>query len=329
MAVEKVGRQGYLGLAIEAVVGVPQSTPSVFLPFTENKLEGKHTPLADISSRASRVKDYNSVVGKQYGEGDVTIYLDSINVGYLVKMALGQEASNQLNAAPPVYDHLMTPTVSGNVPTTATLWLYQGVDVEQYANAVVDQLDIEVTDSNIATAKVKFMTQFPTTGVTAPVLNTTSGTIFTFKDLTLQFGSTVPVAQLATGIKVTKFLLSIKNSAKMNYKAGSPKPDTIQLGPLEVSGQYVLYFENTTDRQNYYNLVKQTMIFSMTGAQLGAGGYSERVQFVLKKIRLNNKTMETGLENFFAITCDFVAEWDPNQLGIVEGTMRNGKSTTY
>lgn len=328
MAVEKVGRQGYLGLAIESSPGVAAGSPSVFLPFTENKFEGKMEPLADISSRASRVKEYNSVVGKSYAEGDVTIYLDSINLGYLMKMALGQENDNTLNGSPAVVDHLMTPTVSGNVPTTATVWNYRGVDVEQVVNVVVDQLDIEVTEANIATAKAKLMGKFPSI-VTAPTLTTTSGTIFTWKDLSLQFGNTVGAALAATAIKVTKFTATIKNGAKANYKAGSPQPDTIQLGSLEVSGQYVLYFENVTDRNNYYNLVKQTMVFTMTGAQLGAGGYSERVQMVMKKVRLQNKVMETGLENFFAIQCDYVAEWDPNQLGIVECTLRNGKSTTY
>lgn len=329
MSVEKIGRQGYLGLAIESSPGAAAGSPSVFLPFTENKLEGKHEPFADISSRASRVKDTNSVVGKQFAEGDVTIYLDASNLGYLLKMVLGIEAINTVSASPPVYDHLMTPTVSGNIPTTATLWQNRGVDTEQIVNAVVDQLDLEVTDNGIATAKVKFMGKFPTTGVTAPTLTTTSGTIFTFKDLALGFGPTFQQAIAAAAIKVTKFTMVVKNNSKYLFKSGSAQPDNIQMGALEVSGQYVLYFENVTDRNNYYNLTKQSMVATFTGANLGVAGQPEQVQIVYKKIRLQNKTIETGLENFFAIACDYVAEWDAAQLGVIQATLQNGKSTVY
>ena len=47
----------------------PEATPSVFIPFTENDLRGHHEPLMDISTRTSRVKDFNSVQGKKWGEG--------------------------------------------------------------------------------------------------------------------------------------------------------------------------------------------------------------------------------------------------------------------
>ena len=70
------GRQGYLGLAIEATAGSAESTPSVFLPITENTMETKHEKYTDISSRASRIKDHASITGKKWTEGDVGLYLD-------------------------------------------------------------------------------------------------------------------------------------------------------------------------------------------------------------------------------------------------------------
>lgn len=325
---EKIGRLGYLGLAIESTPGTPQGSPSVFLPFTENTLEGQHDPISDISSRATRIKEAGSVRGRQYGQGSVTIYLDSINTGYLLKMALGQEANTQLNASPPVYDHLMYPTVSGNTPTTATLWSYKGVDVEQYSYASIDTLEIEVSDNGIATAKATVKAKFPTTGASAPTLTTTSGTLFTWKDLSLLFGSTVQVAQVATPTKVTNFKCQIMNNVKLDYKSGSASPDTLVMGQLEVKGSYMLFFENTTDRDNYFALNKQSMIMSMAGAGLGVG-FSERLQLVFKKVRIHNMTYDTGLDNLFAITCEFVAELDQVQAGYVESTVRNQKSTTY
>lgn len=325
---EKIGRLGYLGLAIEATPGTPESSPDIFIPFTENSLRGHHEPLMDNSSRVSRVKDYSSVAGKKWGEGSVTMYLDSSNCGYLLKMALGSEARTQLNAAPPVHDHLMYPTVSGNTVTAATLWDNKGVDTEQYSYAAIDTLELEVTNEGIATLTASIMSKAPSS-VSAPTLTTVSGTLYTWKDMTAKFGSTVAAAEAASATKLTNFKMSIVNSLELNYKSGSNSPDTITYGPVEVTGSFSLFFENVTDRDAYYNLTKRSMVVTLAGAGLGAGGYSEQIKIVLKKISLEDIDMETGLDDLFAITANFRAEWDQDQAGFVDVTLRNGKSTDY
>lgn len=324
---EKIGRLGYLGLAIEATSGSAESTPDVFIPFTENDLRGHHEPLVDIASRTSRVHDYGAVAGKRWGEGSVTMYLDSLNAGYLLKMAFGTENRTQKNATPPVHDHLLTPTVSGNTVVSATLWDNKGVDAEQYSYAAIDGVEIEVTNDGIATIKGNFMSKAPST-VSAPTLTTTSGTLYTWKDMSAQFGSTVAAARAASATKLTNFKLSIENSLNLNYKSGSNQPDTIVTGPVEVTGSYTLFFESVTDRDAYYNLTRRSMVVTLTGASLGSG-FSEQMEFVLKKIHIEDIDMETGLDDLFAITCNFRAVWDQDQAGYVEATLRNGKASDY
>lgn len=323
---EKIGRQGYLGLAIEASAGTPESAPDLFIPFTENSLRGHHEPIMDISSRASRVKDYSSVAGKRWGEGSVTMYLDGTNAGWLLKMALGLESRTQIQASPPVHDHLLIPTVSGNAVTAATLWDYKGVDCEQYSYAAVDQAEIEITNDGIATLTANIMAKAPST-VSAPALTTVSGTIFTWKDMSAKFGSTVALAKVASATKLTNFKLSISNNLSLNYKSGSNQPDTITLGPVEVTGSYSLFFESASDRDNYYNLVKNSMVVTLTGASIG--GYSEKLEIVLKKIVIEDIDLETGQDDLFALTANFRAEWDQAQAGYAEVTIRNGKATDY
>jgi len=324
---EKIGRLGYLGLAVEASNGSAESTPDVFIPFTENSLRGHHEPIMDISARASRVKDHSSVAGKKWGEGSVTMYLDATNIGYLLKMALGSEVRAQLNSAPPVHDHAMYPTVSGNAVTSATLWDYKGVDTEQYTYASVDTCEIEVTNDGIATISAGLMAKFPSS-VTAPTLTTVSGTLFTWKDMSVRFGTTVAVAEAASATKLNNFKMAIANNLALNYKSGSNQPDTITTGPIEVTGSYTLFFESITERDKYYNLTKNSMVVTMAGASLGAG-YSEQLKFVLKKLVIEDIDIETGLDDLFALTCNYRAEWDQDQAGYVEATVRNGKATDY
>lgn len=325
---EKITRLGYLGLAIEATSGSAESTPDIFIPFIKNSLMGHHEPLMDISARASRVKNNSSITGKKWGEGTVQMYLDSNNSGYLLKMALGSEARTQKSASPPVHDHLMYPTVSGNGVTSATLWDYKGVDVEQYAYASVDVCEVEINTDGIATISASMMSKFPSS-VSAPALTTPSGTIFTWKDTTVQFGDTVQGAEGSSAIKLTNMRFTISNNIELNYRSGSEQPDTITTKSLEVSGSYSLFFENVTDRDRYYNLTKKSMVVTLTGAGLGTGGYTEKLTLVFKKIVLTSASIDTGLDDLFAIKCDFEAEMDQAQAGFVEATLRNGKASDY
>lgn len=325
---EKIGRLGYLGLAIEATPGTPESSPDVFIPFTENSLRVHHEPLMDVSARVTRVKNFSSVQGKRWGEGSVTMYLDSLNAGYLLKLAFGLEARTQKNASPPIHDHLFTPTVSGNAVTAATLWDNKGVDTQQFSMAAVDVCELEVTTDGIATLNASIMSKAPST-VSAPSLTTTSGTLYTWKDMAARFGATVQLAQAATATKLTNFKATISNNLSLNYKSGSNSPDTITYGSLEVSGEFTLFFESVTDRDAYLNLTKRSMVVTLTGAQLGAGGYSEQLEMVFKTVTLEDIDYETGLDDLFAITCNFVAELDTVQAGFVEATLRNGKATDY
>ncbi len=324
---EKIVRLGYVGLAIEATPGSAEPTPDIFIPYIENSLQGHHEPLKDLSARASRVAQYGSVAGKKWGEGSLKMYLDSSNAGYLLKMAFGSESNTLQNTTPPVYDHLMYPTVSGNNVTSATLWDYRGFDVEQYTYMAADVTEIEVTTEGIATISTSMMGKAPTT-VTAPALTTASGTLYTWKDMNVYFGTTTVAALAASPTKLTQFKATISNNVSLNYKSGSQGPDTVTTKQLEVTGSYALYFESATDRDNYMNLVKQSMVVRLTGANLGAG-FGEKIDFVFRKVRIDSISRSTGLDDLFLITCTFAAEMDQAQAGFVEATVRNGKSSVY
>lgn len=323
----QIGRLGTLGLAIESTPGTPVGSPTVFIPFTENKIKVMHKPIMDTAAHGSRVDQYGAVKGEQWGEGDVTMYLDSINAGYFAKLATGGEALTQDNANPAIYDHLMVPTVSGNTPLTATLWDYKGVDTQQFAYSVFDTIEVDFKNSGIATIKAKVISQLPTT-VTLQNRTTTSGTLYTWANATVQLGATVPLAQIAAATKVTAFKFTYNNAAKANYKSGSNSPDTIDLGSLKATGEFTIFFENTTQRDNFKNLVGQTLLVTFNGASLGAG-YTEQLLILFKKVILTSIDYESGLDAFFGLKCNFEAIYDQVQAGWVDITFRNGKTTAY
>lgn len=319
MAID-IGRLGYLGFALEATPGTPESSPSVYLPYSEGvTLREHHEPIEDISSRASRLMDADSVIGKTWGEGDVAINLDVVNSGYLFKAALG----NELLATGTPNNHTFYTTVSGNTPKSATIWLGRGTtDHRQFAYSSVDTLDLEIEDG-LGTLTASFMSAAPST-VASQTPTTTSGTVFAFKDYTLKFGSTLTAAAGASATPVNSFKLTIANNVETIFQSGSSTVASIRNKGCRVTGSYTLYFDSVTDRDRYMALNKTAIQATFTGIT------NESLRIRLPEVRLNEWEVETDLDDFYVQTCTFTAE-DDVDLGVrlIDILLQNGKATVY
>lgn len=312
-----IGRLGYLGFGIESIPGTPTAA-TTFLQYTDISLRGHHEPIEYIASKSARVMDKGSVVGKKWGEGDVTIDLDVVNSGYLFKCALGSESL--ATGTPNV--HTFYPTVSGNTPTTATLIQGRDTDNIQYAFGAIDELSMEVSDG-LGTLSASFMTDFPT-ATTAQSFTVTSGTIFSFKDMAVQFGSTLTAAGSAGATPINELSFTIANNVEVIHRSGSSTVSTIRTKGLRVSGSYTVFFDSTTDRDAYYNLLKRAMIITFTG------NANESLAVKIPQFRLSEGEISTGIDDFFVIKCDWVAE-DVVDTGtrLVSVLLSNNKGTSY
>jgi hypothetical protein len=318
-----LARLGWMGIGIESTPGVPVS-PTDYIPYTANTLRGKHDPLADIAARGLREKDYSSVIGKQWGEGDVTVNLDPTLSGYFFKMALGSE-STVPNGGTGVYDHTFS-VAESSVPASASIVFDKVAYREIYPYSVLESLELAVSNG-LATLKSTIKGQFPVTSVSGS--NTTSsGTVFAFKDLQVQFGVNVASAQAAAPTKVTSFNLKVNNNVEQIFKSGSPQPDTIAVRDLAVSGEYGMMLESKAEVNNYYNLNKQCAIFTFTGRGIG-GGLSELIRITLYNYRLQDVPIETGISNLFAIKSSLMAEYSKADGKMLDILCRNLKATTY
>lgn len=322
-----IGRQGYAGLAIESVAGTPESAPSVFLPMTEFGLLSKNEKIVDLSSRASRFKDHDAISGKKWSEGDLGMYLDVINSGYLFKLALGNEVKTAVQANPAVHNHQFFPTASGNTAVTSTIWGYgnEGNQVARYSRVAVDSLEIEIPNEGLATMKASLMGE-DGTFVSAPTLTTTSGTLFTWAVTNVRFGATLTEALAATPTKVTNIKVNINNNLQMIYRSGSATVSEIALGENEILGDYTVLMEGITEMTAYKNATKQAVVITLTGGSMG--GVSEQLQILIPRVIAEDVEIETGQADIFAITTSFRA-----LRGSAEGpfvvNLQNGKTTTY
>lgn len=313
-----IGRLGYFGLGIEATQDTPVSA-SVYLPFTDMSLRAHHEPLAEIASKTSRHMDRDSLKGKQWGEGDIELNLDVVNSGYLIKMALGKETL--VTGTPNT--HTFYTTVSGNGPTTATILLGRETDNEQYVGAAVDELNVEVSDE-LATIKASLMSHLPTS-VAASTVTTTSGTVLSFANYTLKFGSTLTAAASAQATATNEWAFSFANNLELIHRSGSNDVSTIRTKGARVSGNYTLYFDSVTERDAYYALSKRAMEVNFTGNN------NESLKFRVPRFRLDEGEISTGLDDFFIVKCNYVAEdvIDTTSTRLCDVVLQNGKNTVY
>lgn len=312
-----IGRLGYVGFALESSPGSVQA-PAVYLPYTDISLRGHHEPLEIIAAKTSRLIDKDSVKGKQWGEGDIAIDLDVVNSGYLWKLALGNE---QLDTGTP-NSHTFYTTVSGNTPKTATLRFGRETDHEQYLYAAANELTMEVSDG-LALLTTSLQSKFPTT-IAAQTPTTTSGTIFSFRNLEVRFGSSLSAAAGAGATALSNLSLTLANNLETIHMSGSGDVTAIRTKGFKASGSYTLFFDSETDKNAYYALNKRAMEIKFTG------NVNEELRIRIPRFRLSEGEITTGLDDFFVITAEFVAE-DLVDSGcrLLDVRLQNTKDSVY
>lgn len=315
-----IGRLGYLGLAIETVAGTPEASPTIYLPFAEvPTLAEKHEVLPVEHGVASRYGDVDSVAGKKWSEGDVVVYADAVGLGYLLKMAFG----NELLTTGTPNSHNFYTTTSGNTPRTATLWVARGAtDVQQIPYACIDELELSVED-DLAKVKCSVMGMAPdVVAAQSPV--TTSGTIFSFANYTAKFAATVPLAEAASVTRPKKLTLSVANGIEPIWGAGQNEPVAFRTKQFKASGDYELYFDSTGDRDRYMALAKQALVVTFTG------NANEDLKFRIAKLRLDDWSVDSGLDDFYVAGAKFVCELKSTELpNVIDAILRNDKGTVY
>lgn len=315
-----IGKLGSIGIAIEVSAGTANTSPAVYIPYANGPtLRGHHTPLEDISTNTSRIMDRSSVLGKRWSEGDAEIWCDVKNSGYFWKLAMG----NELYVAGTPSNHTFYTSVSGNTPLTATLIYSRGAtDIEQYTFCAVENLNFEVSNG-LAKLTAAFKGQYPSNGASQTV-TTTSGTVLAFKDYFVQFGATLTAAGTNTSTPISDFKLTIANQLEVIHRSGSSDVSTIRNKGFKVTGSYTVFFDSVTDRDAYYALQKRSLILTASGIN------NESLRIRIPQFRLNEADIKTGLDTFYVVTANFVAE-DVIDSGarLLDIRLQNDKTSVY
>lgn len=314
------GRKGWVGVAVESAPGTP-SNPDRYVPFLECSLMERHTPIGDVSARGIRDEQADSQVGKRWGEGNLRINLDPTIAPTYIGAALGTFGSPS-DQGSGVYEHTLSRNNS-NTPKTLSHIFDRVTDRLLFPYGVVNSLELSFEDA-LAEINMNMMSKEPVTSASG-TLTTTSGTLFAFRHASIGLGTAISDAEAATPLKIRSFNLTINNNSELQFVAGNRTADSIINKNFQVTGSFRLAFENTTQRDYFTNLTKNALVVTFTGNGIG-GGLSEYVKFRLYKIRVDEHTVDTPIDDYISEEISFVAEYDSDNSATMDALVQNRTS---
>jgi hypothetical protein len=119
---------------------------------------------------------------------------------------------------------------------------------------------------------------------------------------------------------------TIENNSQAVFRHGSNEPDTINHGEFEAMAEGTMYFENTTQRDYFYNVNKQAASIKYNGVGIG-GGYTESLEFRLYRTYYEGFELETGLADFYAEKFTVRCAYDNANSKSVDAVLRNTKTS--
>lgn len=306
-----VNRLGACGIGVEAVAGTAV-TPTHWLQLAAAPTINDKMEYANIETARGRVeKSQGQKLMKASGEGNIEVILDQTTSVIPFGLILGSVSSASGTGGK--YDHSITVNNS-NTAKTATVVLDRVTDTRKFANSVLDSLSLKVSDG-FANLTMGWKSKASSSDTASESYTTVTN--FSFAELSAQFGVDVAAATAASATTISGGTLDIKREVELVYQSGSTAPTKIVYKTLEISGDYSLLFEATTDRDKYLNNTANAAIFTFTDSNLNY------VKITLPNVLLSNWTAENSLDDVVTQTAEFSAHYDTTQQTSITTVIRN------
>jgi hypothetical protein len=302
------GTQVNIGIGIESTPGTAVAA-SAFPKWTDLNFQAVSEKANFTSQRGVRNHSSNSMIRRRYSQGAIGLVPNVSIAPYLFYLTLGSLASATASGESAVYEHTCTVQNANASMKTATVLLEQGGEVtERFANCVVNQLSLDVSDS-YAKVTVDLLGGFPDTGsVTESYAQETE---FAYHQMFVKFGTSLSNAASQTATPLKALTLSINNNVLVDeaFLSGANTPAAWLAGRLEITGSYTLHFSGTTELDKYKANTKNAALISFQGASIGSAE-TEEILLKLGRIILSSPPKEYNLDGLVVLKQSFTVEYD-------------------
>jgi hypothetical protein len=249
----------WVGVALEAVYGTAQATPTLFIPCDTPVWHPVFAELSDGALRGSMATEYQSINGLRYDTVTfkTMMYLDS--VFFLLRSALG--LPDVLTGASDPYTH-KTSLQSGNngQPAGTTVFFYDAQGKSwQMPGAQIQTLKITGDISGLVSVDITYA-GLPAVPITPP-----SNTPTVAKPMP-SWNSTISIAGVAN-TAFSAFDITITRASEMIPTiTGTQSPFAIFGGPVTVAAGYTAVYQGSTDvgLVNYLTNVQPAIVITVS-----------------------------------------------------------------
>jgi hypothetical protein len=303
------GTQTNIGIGIEGTPGTATSATH-FPKWTEFSLQAVSEKEMLTSQRGVRNSSSDSMIKRRYSAGAIGVIPNGDIAPIFFYLALGSKSTGSVTDG--TYAHTFTVQNDNASMKTATILAEDGgIVTERYANCVVNELDLAVSDS-WAKLTAQILGGFPDTGsVTQSYAQENE---YAYHQMAVQFGTSLSDAAGNSATPLKAFNLNIKNNVLLDeaFLSGSNTPAAggFVAGRFQATGSYSLHFTDTVELAKYKANTKNAAIATFTGAVTGGGTTNETITIKLGRLTLTGQPKEYNLDGLTIINQSFEVEYE-------------------
>ena len=303
------GTQTNVGIGIESTPGTAV-TATHFPKWTELSVQAISEKAMLTSQRGVRNSSSDSYIRRQFSRGSIGLIPNGDIAPIFFYLALGSKAT--IGPTDGTYTHTFTVQNANASMKTATVLVEDGgIVTERFANCVVDDLNLEVTDS-YAKLTATILGGYPDTGTVTEAFAQESE--YAYNQMTVKFGTSLSNAAGNSATPLKSFKLGLKNNVLLDeaFLSGSNQPVAggFIAGRFMATGEYALHFSDTTELAKYKANTKNAAIVTFTGAITGGGTTPESITIKLGRLVLTGEPKQYSLDGLTIITQSFEVEYE-------------------
>lgn len=320
-----IGRLVQLGITKETVRGTAETTPSVWLPFTEASADEKITQAFDDQAQGVVENTTDAKIVQQYSELSLKGYISDKSIGYLLLSTLGtvNSAANS-DAGGLVKDHTFTVAQSSQ-HQSLTYFLNDPISAVDYKYALgcIDELDISYATGKLVEFDLKIKAKKGVSSTLTPA--TSSENVFKPSNFALKLASTQAGLTAATAIAVKTFKLKIIKGLESDNVLGSLDPVDYLNKTFEITGEIEAIWQNEADFKTAFIAgTEQAMRIDLLNSDVTIGTAAKpELQIDLYKVSFNSLTRPFKVGDVILQTIAFTAHYSLTDSKMISAKLTN------
>lgn len=311
-----IGRDYKVGFGKETTRGTAV-VPTVWEPLTDiPSIENQEEYTQEESNYGVIADSVDSVVTKEWSEGEIGGHIHDKSFGFLLLSAIGQVASAVKETT--AYNHTFT-LLNSNQHPALTIEAKNSNEQLKYALSVIKSLKISGEAGKFVEYSASFLgKKGATSSNTVTIVDENE---FFSKMVTFKHATNLAGLGAASAVSIKSFDISIDKDTEALFVLGNVAPDDIINKTIKIEGTITGYFEDTTLKAIYEGGTAKALRIDLlnSGITIGASSNPE-LKIDLPRVHFEKYSRSGGLGGVIEQTLKFKGQYslaDSSMISVV------------